>query len=580
MIRAVRCDQPSFREVTFEKGFNVILAERTKESTQKDSRNGLGKSTLIEIIHFCLGASADKGTLTSPALANWTFFVEISLDGNNFTASRNTTDKAIITVEGDTTGWPIQPTADVFGNRVLSVDEWNTVLGIIMLGLPATTDKKYHPSFRSIFSYFARRGRDAFSNPFECHRKQKEWNIQVCNAFLLDLAWEDASDLQVLKDRQELVNNLKKAARTGVMDDVFGSVGELEARKVQMMGRVKQQSESLQNFQVHAQYYEIQEEVDRFTTEIQEAINANISDRQLLSLYQSSIEETKSSADESMVSRLYEEAGVALPEMTLRRLEEVELFHHRLIENRQQFLSNEVGRLQRLIADRELQIQQKTSARASLMAILQSHGALAEYTKLQERYTQSLSALQAVDANIANLRKFESGRTELKIEQGLLQRRMNQDYQERQTQRDRAITLFNANSEALYNAPGTLVIDVATTGFKFNVEIERSGSDGIENMKVFCYDLMLAQLWSERSPSPSLLIHDSIIFDGVDERQIANALELVVKQSADKEFQYICTFNSDDVPESDFSPEFDLMPFVRLQLTDASEDGCLLGKRF
>ena len=60
MITAVRCDKPSFREVRFKPGFNVILAERVGEATDKDSRNGLGKTTLIEIIHFCLGASTKK----------------------------------------------------------------------------------------------------------------------------------------------------------------------------------------------------------------------------------------------------------------------------------------------------------------------------------------------------------------------------------------------------------------------------------------------------------------------------------------------------------------------------------------
>ena len=55
MIHSVTADRPSFKTVELKPGFNVILAERTKESTKKDSRNGLGKSTLIEIIHFCLG---------------------------------------------------------------------------------------------------------------------------------------------------------------------------------------------------------------------------------------------------------------------------------------------------------------------------------------------------------------------------------------------------------------------------------------------------------------------------------------------------------------------------------------------
>ena len=56
MIHSIAANQPTFRPVKLTPGLNVILADRTKGSSRKDTRNGLGKSTLIEIIHFCLGA--------------------------------------------------------------------------------------------------------------------------------------------------------------------------------------------------------------------------------------------------------------------------------------------------------------------------------------------------------------------------------------------------------------------------------------------------------------------------------------------------------------------------------------------
>src|SRR5262249_17009150 len=118
------------------------------------------------------------------------------------------------------------------------------------------------------------------------------------------------------------------------------------------------------------------------------------------------------------------------------------------------------------------------------------------------------------------------------------------------------------------------------TGFKFDVEIERSGSTGISNMKVFCYDMTLAKMWSERSPSPGLTVHDSAIFDGVDERQRALALEIAAREAADSGSQYICALNSDYVPWTEFSANFSLKDFIRVTLTDDSLDGCLLGVRF
>ena len=76
------------------------------------------------------------------------------------------------------------------------------------------------------------------------------------------------------------------------------------------------------------------------------------------------------------------------------------------------------------------------------------------------------------------------------------------------------------------------------------------------------------------------LFHDSIIFDGVDERQRALALQLAAARSAEVGFQYICTLNSDMVPSKEFETGFDIRGFTRLVLTDSDDQGALLGKRF
>ena len=96
-------------------------------------------------------------------------------------------------------------------------------------------------------------------------------------------------------------------------------------------------------------------------------------------------------------------------------------------------------------------------------------------------------------------------------------------------------------------------------------------------MKVFCYDLMRAELWSKRDVRPGFLIHDSNIFDGVDERQVARALELGERKATECGFQYIVCLNSDSVPHNDFTKGFDINNFVRLRLTDDKPAGRLLG---
>lgn len=54
MIEKIYSTLDTFEEIKLHKGLNILLADITKKSTDKDTRNGLGKTTFIEIIHFYL----------------------------------------------------------------------------------------------------------------------------------------------------------------------------------------------------------------------------------------------------------------------------------------------------------------------------------------------------------------------------------------------------------------------------------------------------------------------------------------------------------------------------------------------
>ena len=214
------------------------------------------------------------------------------------------------------------------------------------------------------------------------------------------------------------------------------------------------------------------------------------------------------------------------------------------------------------------------------MKTLQGKGALDQLKQLQEVLSENQAQLKAVEARIAVLRRLEEGKSKLKIQEEQIKIRARNDLDDRKEQRETAIRLFNANSQALYESPGNLVIQVGPSGFQFDVEIVRSGSQGVGNMKILCYDLMLAEVWAAKDHSPRLLIHDSLMFDGVDERQVALGLELAAKKATECGFQYICTLNSDTIPRDDFSEGFDLNQYVRLTLTDRTPEGSLFGIRF
>lgn len=582
MIYSVKSDKPSFKNIEFQPGFNVILAERTIESTKKDSRNGLGKSTLIEIIHFCLGGNKGE-TLKKPQLEDWSLTLDLDLGRKRYSITRNTSKEGKVTIVGDCSDWPVEPKPDRnTGEQVLSIREWTKVLGVLMFGLQYSyPDMKYAPTFRSLISYFIRRNgqQGGFLNPFQQYKTQKKWDKQLNNAFLLDLGWEYASKWQILKDRANAIEQIKQEAKSGILVNLMGTIGELDAQKIVLQAQIAQEEEQLHSFKIHPQYKSIETEANELTRKIHEFVNENIIEKNLIEHYEANIREEVEAKPEA-VSKMYEEANILFSKALAKRIEDVVSFHKQVVINRKEFLTSEMGRIRHNMAEREQQINSLSATRAELMQVLEKHGALEEYTKLQTKHQKLIAELKELNIRIENLKRFEQGKNAITVEQVTLQQQATTDLDERRTQKELATLLFNSNSRALYAAPGTLSIDISKTGFKFNVNIERSGSHGIKNMEIFCYDLMIIQTWAKKAISPIFLIHDSILFADVDGRQKALALELAAKESEEQGFQYICTLNSDYVPENDFSSSFKFESYVRKVFTDATENGGLLGVRF
>ena len=210
-----------------------------------------------------------------------------------------------------------------------------------------------------------------FPRLFRRFRKQKEWDKQVNNTFLLGLAWEDAAELQMLKDRKKGLEEFKKATKAGIVKGFMGSLGDLEAQKFRLKTQCEREASELQSFKVHPQYEQVQTEANVLTEEIHELVNANMRDKRILDLYGKSLTEEKPPAADA-IERLYEEAGIALPGVTLRRLEEIREFHKSIILNRRTFLATEIERMKREIAKREQLTSTKTEKRAAVMQILRA----------------------------------------------------------------------------------------------------------------------------------------------------------------------------------------------------------------
>jgi uncharacterized protein YydD (DUF2326 family) len=359
----------------------------------------------------------------------------------------------------------------------------------------------------------------------------------------------------------------------------LASLGELEAERLRLSTQLDRERKALASFRVLPQYREIEAQANNLTAEIHGLVNANITDKRRLERYRDSLVSEDVPGDDRLEA-FYNEAGIALPGAVKKTLSDARAFHEKIVVNRREFVAGEIAALQSGIELRDGQIAALTERRANYLSALAGQGALEELIHLQEFHAATRLKVDELTNRITQLRQMTSKADTIKVETVELKRAATLDYEERRELWSQALSLFSDFSEHLYKSPGRLVIDIDDTGYKFDVEIAGSPSEGISKMKIFCYDLVLISFARLRGLGIDFLIHDSTIFDGVDPRQRAHALELAAEMSKKFGFQYICALNTDMLPVSDFSSGFDFESLVRLRLTDTDPSGSLLGFRY
>ena len=587
MIHSIKSNNPNFKPVVFHSGFNVVLADRTRdnETEGKRTRNGAGKTTLIEIIHFCLGSQVSKNSVfRNENLKSWSFILEIDIGAKTYYIERFTDCPGKIYIDGEISALCFDCKYDKTANRYYaSPSVFNKAMLEEFYGFEATdSNQQYIPSFRELISYVIRRNVEGYKSAFEFFSRQKASSVQACNAYFLNLSMEYAAQFQNLKEKKKEIEDYKNAVKSGVIGKFSLNIGELSTEVITRQNDVDSLKAQLEAFQIHPQYDDISKNANALTEKLHTLANTLVLRQHLLERYEASYSEETPNFPIADIEKIYSEAGILFQSSVLQPLSDVINFHKTIVANRREYLHNEIVSLRKEIAELNEQIAKLSAQRAELMKILETHGALAEYALIQDRYTQAKQLLEDAKKRLESAEYIEDSRSRLKIENQELLIKSRQDYNERIQTREQAISLFKENTEFLYPEAGTLTIDLKESGYSFGVDIKSSRSQGVNYMKVFCYDMVLAELGCARDCYPDFLIHDSTIFDGVDERQVARALMLAQMKSGEIGFQYICLINSDMIPYQEFDDEFTVRfnGNIVLRISDNQENGGLLGIRF
>lgn len=590
MILNIDSSLETFKRVEFHQGLNVLLSDTQPGASDKQTRNSAGKTSLIEIIHFLLGANCDKKSLfRTDKLIEHSFQGEFKFWGTQVHIERTGSQPSRIYLLDGFDGrddLPIKHEKDT-ERPFLSNENWKAFLGHILFGLPSDQsgsvfEESFTPSFRSMLSYFVRRHNSGgFISPERQAESQQRWDWQENLSYLFGLDWQIPYEFQKIKARESALEELKKAAKGGALGDIIGSVAELRSEVTVAERKATQRRTQLENFQVLESYSDLAQRAARAKNEMQALTRETIGLRETLDYLERAFA-SETPPDPNAVEQVYASVGVELPSVALKRLDEVQRFYESVIENRRHHLSQEISDVSGRIAGNTNQVAVLDSERQTILKTLESHGALADFLALQKE-------LAELEAEAASLRErfkaaelLEGEKTQLDIDRGNLHRRLQQDFQERKQVLDDAILLVTDSISELYDdREGRFKIAATDKGPEFRISIEGDRGGGIASMEIFCLDLALLKVNAKKKRGPGFLIHDSHLFDGVDERQIARALTLGVHGTASDDLQYIVTMNSDIFDRLPLPDSIDRNAVVLpTRLSDETDSGGLFGFRF
>lgn len=565
----VYSNMDSFKTVQFnQSGLNFIVAKQKNPENRENGKtyNGVGKSLLINIIHFCMGSQKKNYKSFCNKLQGWEFYLDFMVSDVKYTAKRTTDNPGQIVLNGEE----------------LTVAKFNTKLESICFDIPETISTL---SFRSLFPFFIRPNKKWYVDFNGAASSYNQYNTMLYNAFLLGLDVFLAQKKYIIRKEQDRIKTLEGNFKNDeLLRDFFTGNRDVSLTIVDLQDKIKKLEEDLGNFKIADDYRDVQHDADRVEKELFDLNNRIILIQNNIDSINKSLDiETKTTQDD--ILKVYEEANVHFSDNLLKTLDDLEHFYEKLVSNRKKRLLEQKIRLESEKADK-LKVADKLKADFdNLMKYLGDHQALDVFLALSDKTIQYKTKLESLE-------KYQTLQSEYKDK--LRDAEKNQIQQSEVTEaflkeiEPEIVELrdyFRGLAKRFYpNSVAGLTIEnndgENQQRFNIDAKIESDNSDGINNVKIFCYDMTL--LFKGQNHNIDFIFHDSRLLDGIDERQKTEMFRILSEEFQSVTKQYIATVNQNQINEIKScmsADEFERIVSnnIVLELTDESDSDKLLG---
>ncbi len=561
---SLSASEKSFKTIIFNKsGASFILAKQDNPEQFDNNKtyNGVGKSLLVALCDFCLGASkSNKITISlQKTLPNWFFTLNIEIKNQSYQIIRYTHTPSLI----------------LLNNDELALTEFYKKISELCFDIP--NDIQYI-SYRSLLPFFLRPSKKSYLNYDEPVKVGTPYQKQLYNAFLLGLDIKLSQKKSQLKKKLDNTRKLHKNIKDDpILRQFFEGFKDSALALADLNAKINQLEGDLKKFEVADDYYQYKQEADKIKNKIDNIQNQ-------LKLKDINIENINKSLkitpdiNRKDIQKVYDESKFVFQLSVEKQLEELEIFYSDLtlnrtkrLKNQKQIIINEIKQMKQQFNGLKVQLNDH-------LKYLNAHQALDVFTKMSGHLADLQQQREKLQSYEKLQQDYEHEKTSIKKDI-LFQTEKTTEYLEQAKPNiNQIMEYFRVLAIQFY--PQTLSgITVYNNDknnqIRYNIEakIQSDSSDGINSVKLFCYDLTLLMKGSHHSMD--FIFHDSRLFSDIDESHCNELFKIVKDRFKDK--QYIASINQNQLNALSLESQKFVKDNTVQELTDNSDSGKLLG---
>lgn len=524
-----------FKNVYFNKrGLSIILGDQvdTTPIAEKNTFNGVGKSLLIELIHFCLGAEPTSDFIDK--LKDWSFSLKFELDEKIYIATRDVVLNSKI----------------VLNDNTMDIKDFNAFMGNKCFDIPSDFN---YLSFRSLLPLFIRRNKNSY-NDYKDYLdlgRSAIYQILLYNAFLLGLDISLVKKKKELRDEENSVKKLEKQIKQDpVLKSFFTGNKDVQLEKRNLQLKIDKLEKRIKDTKISEDYYDIKAEADILKGRLDDAQN-------LITRYNFQIDNINNSLKYNpdisyeQICSLYKEIKISFSDTLSKSLQEIEEFNKNLLKNRTEKLKKEKNKFEQLLKNALASKKILEELLDKKLLFLHTHDALGVILAVNDELNSFRNELENYKKYEEILKYYKKHLNDIKSKYVEDNNTTDIYLEELENSKFNDIDIFfrsMANNLYPNNTSGiTVTNNEKPNTLRFNLEayIEADSSEGIGSAKIFCYDTSI--LFKGCNHKIDFLFHDNRIFSDIDPRQIVDILKTMYNLTLENNKQYIISLNRNQI---------------------------------